>query len=905
MAGFLDSVLSDPRARPPEQPYAGPPLAAGGIVDPAQYAPPTEGDAMEWMLRQGEADAAAQQIEAEQARSAEVAGAMEASRARALASRDANRARRAAMTPIQRARDGSEGAGVTSPSRIMAGLVTEAIPAAVGYALGERPAHNLAPGETADPSGGVGNRAREFLTGLGEDAYNTTAGAAPSDYLPDPLYSPPTLANEFVPFSDEIGGTIDAAVNDRPLETSLRSARDRRTALAEQNPGTAMAGMLAQGLVLSPMLGPAGPAAPATSVGRGIIQGVGRGIAEAVPYGMILGADRSEHSPLSAVSRPDLLTPAGAARVGTETLGLVQDSTTEGAATGLVGGVLGGAFGGAGYGARRFFTGLADDEAAAVASDRLRREVMDNAPIDDSPGALAGDFADDEIGAMRAPGDNGDLYDIAPEQNIGGLDLRSGVRADPHLAHMRAAGLTQQPQLRAQPYGPRGVADRLDAHGIIRRNEVIPQSEAYRRAEALRQRSGREIGSMTGSFDAEGHQIDLSQAVSELEALEARLLNSASPEQRAAAADVRRQIDVIAQGPDGTVNPAPQTGMQRLTDAIRARDQTNADFLSGSSTRAPTIARQTGLEMRQILDRARDAGYRTVRGEDASGRYRLARDIYATASRVAPAGRPSPAQMHAPTLSRRVLGGAGATAGASIGNAIAGAPGSLVGAGIGGVAGYAAGNALKEYEWAILSAMNNGRGTATEIAADIGGQLLNRLRGRPGYEPVSRLQGEAAIGAARDIAERIGDADVVSLADEGLNLVGMARRAPARIQQIRRALQVNPEAFGQYAEPLIDAARRGELVRRLSEFGQDPEARSAIDDAMADDLPDFDEMARSGYAREHSGIVPDAGIPETREGTEDDMPDFDAMAREGYAREHAGAPPVLNTDPEDDEEPQR
>jgi hypothetical protein len=360
------------------------------------------------------------------------------------------------------------------------------------------------------------------------------------------------------------------------------------------------------------------------------------------------------------------------------------------------------------------------------------------------------------------------------------------------------------------------------------------------------------------------------------------------------AANIRREVANIMEHPGNTRTPlasddpdfagvmvTPTATMPRLNRLIRSQDDMNRDFLSGAGTHAPTESRRAGLGIRRLLNRGRDQALAQMEPLDPgiTSAIRQQRDRFATSATVSPPSGLSVNDMHAPTLTRRLMSGAGATTGASIGGQVAGPLGAVVGGGAGGLGGYMLGNAAKEYEWAIIAAMNGNRGSVADAAANISGQLLRRVQGRPGY------QGAQTVEAVRDIAERIGDAEVTALADEGLNLIGRARRVPAMLAEIQRRIGIDPAAFGRHSATLEDAARRGILPNVLSKLlAEDPAVAGDIDAVLS--VPEYADE----YMEAHPELYnPDAPLPpippvETPGGI-DDIGDVDDAALE-YMDEH-------------------
>jgi hypothetical protein len=301
----------------------------------------------------------------------------------------------------------------------------------------------------------------------------------------------------------------------------------------------------------------------------------------------------------------------------------------------------------------------------------------------------------------------------------------------------------------------------------------------------------------------------------------------------------------------------------------------NAGIYSGASTN-PSAAQRAGTEIYRALNRARDRAVLNRFGPEELARYRTMRDAYATAATIAPPGRVPNAAMSQPTLSRRIGMAAGASTGATLGTAAAGPPGALVGGAIGGTVGYGAANAARRYEYSILAALNSStHGSLSEAGTDVLGQLTRRLMGRPAYAGIQAGTEEGAL-AAREIAERIGDEDVIQLADEGLNIVGKLRRLPALVRRVEERLQQDPMAFGQWSATLrraigIDGGvRRGATIAALLEiFRASPEAANQIEESV---MPSFEE-AESAYAEERE--IPAPPEPSPSMGTDSSDDGFD------------------------------
>jgi hypothetical protein len=814
----------------------------------------------------------------------------------------------------------------------------------------------------ADIAGALNLRAEGPLRAIGRGAYDTVFGGGPIfPGLMDVEYSPSTLGYESVPFSDEISGTVDAFANDRPISDAVPEAREHRRDLRERNPGSALAGTIGQGLALSPLLSAraaAGASRAAPTLWNAVRSGAVQGAREGALYGGLSGADESEASVLSSGS--DILSGRtaplpGLAELGNDALELGMD-TGAGAGVGAgVGGVFGGGMGAVGSRLRTGMTGVTPEAEAAAEVEARRRAIAEAESVDDAftnYGASA--HPSEHIDPMAAPSSGAagfrGLSDAA-EQPIGLDDMAEAIRENPDIAHVRALGLSDRRQLRGAQnvFGMRGLADRADMYGLLRRGEIEPTNVVQQRAVALRDRAGIGLRDIADRFRSGGGRIDMRGAITEMEDLAARYRGVRDVESQAIADSIEADIRQIMEGegnlrlPRGiddatavepwaqqmgrasadnvppTVRAAPPTMRRRpvelydgppleldddlavgaapsrpgvtnpgapefdtiplaswdeLQSMIRLRDQRNMGFLSGSNTAAPDARRQAGIEMRRILNRARDRAVRDGLGSAAEAEYRQLRDMFATSATVAPPNQLSAAQLSTPTLSRRLMAGSGMTVGAQIGSQIGGAPGAAVGGLGGGLAGYALGSGMRRYEWSVLAALNNAPGGVGAAVPDIANQLLARVRGRPGYEAASRMAGQDAVAAVREAAERIGDADVISLADEGLNLIGSMRRLPTMMRRAREALRVSPESFGRYAQPLLDSIRRGTFASVMADIQrEDPDAAASIEQ----NVMDFAQAADEQTFRDPEAVQVDPEAPPV------EGPDFARMwADEAY-----------------------
>jgi hypothetical protein len=888
-------------------------------------------------------------------------------RARARAASDARR-----VTEVAAADPTSADRNVTSPSQMAYELLTEVMPYAVGA---------LTP-DIADPRLAIESQARD----VGRSIYGAVApvasavfGASPAGSALNALrgpdepqarasleFSPEALGSAAVPFSDEIGGTLDALWNDRQLTEALREAEARRSQAEHRYPGSAMAGMGAQGLVLGQLLGPAGNPGAATA-GRSLWQTIASGglaaAREAAPVGLIMGADRSTHSPTQAALMPGA-TPTS---VGTEALGLSGDTMREGAIQGGLGLGLGGLFGGVGYGMRRAFGGAAPEAVAG-----MDREAFDRA-------VASAESADDAIANGTMPGIQDEAFDAirptaegtaTPPSAVSLTEPGRALAMNPHEAMLRAAGLRDRRQVRAAEtlFGSlENAANRLDRYGIVPRGiqaAGVPESEAIRRATAMREAAGSGLQEVYGQFPSrvgmptlprsiEGDPgfADLSDIVAQWRAESQRLRNVRAAGSDAAAdiidAQIARVMDdprnmriprlempdtmadfgrpspgplneqfgtlralraTMRRGPmaepfEGTLPPDPNAApepwmgetlepptpateydiqpmadMSELNAMMRDLDTQRMDILSGARTTDPTPRHSALGFMRSSLNRGRDEMIQRAFGDEQLANVRRLRDMYATGAMVSPPRGVPIAQQRPPVgLSARILGAPLMLEGARLGFGVGGPMGAVAGGAAGLSAGVGAANLMREYEYPILAAINNGRGSLTQNGIDVAADTLSRLRGQP-----------AAASRAAELAglESAAASDVTDLGDEGLNLMGRARRVPTAT---REALGITPEVYDTRAQPALDNARRVAGQEGLAWMRQPDEAPPA-----APFVPEHDYRAEADRT---FFTEPTPGAPAPAEAPHEGEPDYRAETDRSFFAEPDDLAEELPADP--------
>lgn len=714
-------------------------------------------------------------------------------------------------------------------------------------------------------------------------------------------FSPLAFGSRFVPFADELGALASLAENElrpdqprpgapgpvlpyshyrRPTMT-YRGEADRIAAETERarelSPRSALAGDIAGQAALAfalptPRMLTAALPVDAT-VGQMVTRGAMRGGYEGTALGGIRGTDDSTYRPLASMAEGyDVLTEdpslenlgRAATGVGSGLYGLGRDALRGAGEFGAIG-AAGGAGAGLVQGMARgtlvrpediralqrreadIFDASVAQQASAPDEFALRAQAATPDEYLELPAAMQAEDA----GNVFAPGGTPDASLMVPESRRTFSDyVREPIRADPDIMRLRAAGLHTVPQQRAAvaTFGPQGISQRMDRYGILREGEIVPEEVVQARAVALRDQAGGRLRAIADQARSDGVTIigdDIADLFDELGAHYERLpdpdLHAIGADYRQRAAlfrnaesidpdaleaiaddviDVRGEVldevfdaDVTELPPDPSMALTPPGAMVprrpqiRLTGAtlaepnaipwddfqetMNAQAGANRGIFRGTLTN-PQEAHRAGVTRYRLENQARDRAILDRYGPEALDEYRALRDQFATGATIVPpdggagaAGGLPRSAFTSPTLTRSGTMVGGATIGAQV----AGVPGAIVGGGIG----FALGQRIPAYQWAVLAALNRRGVSLADSALDVAASATPGMR------------------------------SVIGLRDA-----------------IRNRIAVNPEVFGQYAEPLRNAAGAGSIVLYLTELAEtDPEAAAAIEEeATSEDAPE-------------------------------------------------------------------
>lgn len=277
-------------------------------------------------------------------------------------------------------------------------------------------------------------------------------------------------------------------------------------------------------------------------------------------------------------------------------------------------------------------------------------------------------------------------------------------------------------------------------------------------------------------------------------------------------------------------------GWDELQSMINAQRERIRGIVTGSTVDNPGVRATANRQAYRAINEARDEAVRGAMGEDALGRYRLARDVYHTGSLISPPDQLSTQAMRSPQISRLAGTGTGATLGMTIGGQIAGAPGAAAGGVVGAGLGFGLGNKLRDYQHAILAAINDPmRGSLGEVAQESARSILARIRGTataPAMtEPIRMLlsmQPETVATGLRQLATS-SDQEVARMAQQGIAQMDVASRMPQIMQQLGERIIADPSVGGALRPALEAAARRGTLQAFLYRLNRtDPQAAADI-----------------------------------------------------------------------------
>lgn len=669
-------------------------------------------------------------------------------------------------------------------------------------------------------------------------------------------YSPSALGMAAIPFSDEIIAATDAATDPNvdyadaaPRWSQYRSGQE------SLNPGSALLGYMGQGIASGPFM-PGPPPVGNVGIVRAVASAIPRLAAEGAILGTVQGIDRTEGRPIAQAStydpRADLLPQVQ--RFGTQAGQMARDAAHDATVGAALNVGLGSVVNAAGQAARN---ALRPNEMAPI------REAFDSA-IASHPSINEG-LIDDlairpenvvipELGtearaaapaaeAARTALGSGDVSGLSMSDLMG-----EGLRANPDLERLRAGGLVDRNQLRGanNTFGVPGLSDRMDRYGILAHGETIGTPQVIARAARVRDIAGDAIGRVR---EAAGDTfVDSETLTRRLQAIADQYRNTPDPDTHAIADEIERRIGMIngLGAGDAVVDPATNTvvdrlgseivdpatgaseplnflGFEDLQALVNAQRGRNASVYNGSITGNIPEARRAGLAAYSALNETRDDLAREALGESGLADYRLARDAYATGSTFAPRDRLPVNALHAPTLSRRMMMGSGASTGATIGYGLGGPPGAAAGSAIGAAVGYGVGSQIRNREHAILAAINApGRGSLSEVGARVVRGLGNEMRNGATAEPLAT----DAIARLRSIGIEASAEEAPAILAEADQIRG---RIPEIMQRIGAAIQANPTIAGQYQAILTASARRGTLQAALAAISRrDPQMVSNL-----------------------------------------------------------------------------
>jgi hypothetical protein len=620
------------------------------------------------------------------------------------------------------------------------------------------------------------------------------------------------------------------------------------------NPGSAIAGYLAQGIVSSPFM-PGSPSVGNVGIRRAVMAAIPRLAAEGAVLGGIQGLDRTEGRPFAQALTYD---PQGAflpqaQEFATQAGQMARDTTRDASIGAALNVGIGSAFNAGGQAIRN---ALRPNEMAPV------REAFDSA-IASHPSIDEGLIDDLAIrpenivlpnveGEARAAAPAAEAARSALGEDVSGLAMSDlmgeGLRANPDLERLRAGGLLDRNQLRGanNTFGVPGLSDRMDRYGILAQGETIGTPQVIARAARVRDLAGQAIQRVREA--AGDTYVDAETLTRRFQAIADRYRATPDPDTHAIADEIERRIGMIngLGGGDAVIDPATNTVVDRLGSEIidpttGAREplnfigfddlQTlanvqrgrNASVYNGSITGNIPEARRAGLDSYRAINDTRDELVDVAGGTPLMSDYRLGRDAYATGATFAPANRLAVQDLHSPTLSRRLMMGSGASTGATIGYGIAGPPGAAAGSAVGAAVGYGVGSQIRNREHAILAAINApGRGSLSEVGAGVVRNLGRELRNGASAEPLAT----DAIARLRSIGIEATPETAPAIIAEAEQIRG---RIPELMQRIGAAIQANPTIAGQYQAILTASARRGTLQAALAAISRrDPQMVSNL-----------------------------------------------------------------------------
>lgn len=277
-------------------------------------------------------------------------------------------------------------------------------------------------------------------------------------------------------------------------------------------------------------------------------------------------------------------------------------------------------------------------------------------------------------------------------------------------------------------------------------------------------------------------------------------------------------------------------GWDELQSMINAQRERIRGIVTGSTVDNPGVRATANRQAYRAINQARDEAVEGAMGRDALGRYRLARDVFHTGALISPPEQLSTQTMRSPQLSRLAGTGTGASVGAAIGGQVAGAPGAAAGSVVGGALGFGIGNKLRDYQHAIIAAINDPmRGSLGEVAQDSARSILARVRGTataPAMtEPIRMLlsmQPETVATGLRQLAAS-GDQEIAAAAQQGLTRMDVASRMPQIMQVLADRIISDPSVGGNLRPMLESAARRGTLQAVMYQLNRtDPQAAADL-----------------------------------------------------------------------------
>lgn len=668
-------------------------------------------------------------------------------------------------------------------------------------------------------------------------------------------YSPSALGMAAIPFSDEIMGATEAALDPNvDYGDAARRMSEYRAQQESMNPGSAMLGYLGQGIVAGPFM-PGAPPVGNMGVMRAVVSAIPRLAAEGAVLGGIQGLDRTEGRPFAEAMQynpgADFLPQAQ--RFGQQAGQMARDTARDASIGAAMNVGIGSVVNAAGQGIRN---ALRPNELAPA------REAFDSA-IGSHPSIDEGLIDDIAIrpenvvipeiaGEARAAAPAAEAARSAMGQNVSGLTvddiLGEGLRANPDLERLRAGGLLDRNQIRGahNTFGVPGLSERMDRYGILGQGETIGTPQVIARAGRVRDLAGQAIERVRRSAD--DTFIDAETLTRRLQSIADEYRNTPDPDTHAIADEIERRIGMIngLGAGDAVVDPATNTvvdrlgseivdpatgvseplnflGFDELQSLVNAQRGRNASVYNGSISGNIPEARRAGLASYRALNETRDDLAREALGEAGLADYRLARDAYATGSTFAPSGRLPAQNLTSPTLSRRLMMGSGASTGATIGFGLGGPPGAAAGSAVGAVVGYGVGSQIRNREHAILAAINApGRGSLSEVGSRVIRGLGNEIRSGASAEPLAT----DAIARLRSIGIEAAPEQASAILAEADQIQG---RIPEIMRRIGAAIEANPTIAGQYQSILTASARRGTLQAALAAISRrDPQMVSNL-----------------------------------------------------------------------------